>query len=412
MASFDIKDLYTNIPLEETIEICLSLLHAPLINLPLDLFKKLLELSVYNTMFAFNGKYYKQKDGLGMGLPLSPTVANIFLCYHERKWIQECPAEFRPVFYRRYVDDTFLLFRDPSHPQDFLEYINSQHQNMKFTSEIEQNGQLPFLDCMVERHDNQFVTSVYRKQTYTGLGLNYFSHCPFIYKLNSIRTLINRAYCVTSNFTALNREFSFLVEFFFQNGYPKKVVYKCINNFISKILHPPPIFATVNKKKMFAPMPYAGKHSEKMGDEVISLVNTYFGQIDLTIVFTNKNTIGSLFRFKERLPMGLLSSVIYQFCCAQCASGTYVGSTTRALHMRIAEHMGRSFRTGRVIQSSKSAIRDHAEQGCNSINVKDFKVLGHQKNDVHLRILESLYILRSKPTLNGMQSAFPLRIAS
>ena len=123
MASFDIKDLYTNIPLEETIEICLSLLHAPLINLPLDLFKKLLELSVYNTMFAFNGKYYKQKDGLGMGLPLSPTLANIFLCYHERKWIQECPAEFRPVFYRRYVDDTFLLFRNPSHLHDFLEYI-------------------------------------------------------------------------------------------------------------------------------------------------------------------------------------------------------------------------------------------------------------------------------------------------
>ena len=110
--------------------------------------------------------------------------------------------------------------------------------------------------------------------------------------------------------------------------------------------------------------------------------------------------------------MSLQSSVIYQFSCAQCASGSYVGSTTRALHMRIAEHMGRSFRTGKVVQSSKSSIRDHAIKCSNVIDKKAFKIIGRENNETHLRMLESLYILRLKPNLNEMQSAFPLIIAS
>ena len=74
----------------------------------------------------------------------------------------------------------------------------------------------------------------------------------------------------------------------------------------------------------------------------------------IKIVMPNKNSIGSLFRFKDHLPLNMLSSVVYKYSCAQCGSGTYAGSTTRALHMRIAEHRGRSFRTGKLVQSPKS----------------------------------------------------------
>ena len=115
VGSFDIKDLYTNVPLQETINIAMSLLPGPLLNIPQNLFKKLLELSVFNTMFAFNGKFYRQNDGLGMGLPLSPTMANIFLCFHEANWLKNCPKEFKPKFYRRYMDDTLALFENESH---------------------------------------------------------------------------------------------------------------------------------------------------------------------------------------------------------------------------------------------------------------------------------------------------------
>ena len=44
-----------------------------------------------------------------MGLPLGPTFANLFLCFHENKWLEECPSEYKPKIYRRYINDTFLL---------------------------------------------------------------------------------------------------------------------------------------------------------------------------------------------------------------------------------------------------------------------------------------------------------------
>ena len=63
--------------------------------------------------------------------------------------------------------------------------------------ETEERGQLPFLDVLLSKQsvsDRQgsFITSVYRKKTYTGLLTNYFSFTPFKYKLGLIKTLIDR----------------------------------------------------------------------------------------------------------------------------------------------------------------------------------------------------------------------------
>ena len=178
MCSFDIENLYTNVPLQETINICTDLMFSfnvsTVLGLSREYFKRLLELSVTNSIFLFNNALYKQIDGLGMGLPLSPTFANIFLCYHESIWLQDCPSDFKPVLYRRYVDDTFLLFRDPAHANLFLNYLNSKHQNISFTCEIENNNSLPFLDVNICRNSNKFDTKVFRKSTFTGLGTSFF----------------------------------------------------------------------------------------------------------------------------------------------------------------------------------------------------------------------------------------------
>ena len=74
---------------------------------------------------------YKQLDGVGVGLPLGSSFANIFMCHHERVWLRDCPVAFRQVFYKRYVDDTFVLFMHKHHVPLFLNYINSQHRNKK-----------------------------------------------------------------------------------------------------------------------------------------------------------------------------------------------------------------------------------------------------------------------------------------
>ena len=72
-----------------------------------------------------------------MGSPLGPTSPNAFLCFHGQIWLNECSDEFKLVYYRRYVDDTFALFRSPVHLEKFQNYLNFEHRNIRFTCEKE-----------------------------------------------------------------------------------------------------------------------------------------------------------------------------------------------------------------------------------------------------------------------------------
>ena len=79
-----------------------------------------------------------------MGFPLAPVLANLFMGHHEKRWLENYNSGIE--FYRRYVDDTFALFNTEQDALSFFSYINSQHPNIKFTMEKEENHKLPFLD--------------------------------------------------------------------------------------------------------------------------------------------------------------------------------------------------------------------------------------------------------------------------
>ena len=58
----------------------------------------------------------------------------------------DCPVDCRPISCRSYVDDTFLLFASELHVTKFLNYIDSKHQNIKFTFKCKENNSISFLD--------------------------------------------------------------------------------------------------------------------------------------------------------------------------------------------------------------------------------------------------------------------------
>ena len=105
----------------------------------------------------FNNKYHKQVDGVAIGSPLGPALANIFMCSFESKWLRDCPNYFKPVLYRRYIDDIFVLFSSPDHADQFREYLSSKHTNIKFSIEKEEDGRLPFLDINIFRENDKFA---------------------------------------------------------------------------------------------------------------------------------------------------------------------------------------------------------------------------------------------------------------
>ena len=87
MDSLDVDSLLTNIPLDETIDICVNQLFEntdTVKGFTKSELKQLLSLATKESYFIFNGLLYKQIDGVAMGSPLGPSLANAFLSYHEK----------------------------------------------------------------------------------------------------------------------------------------------------------------------------------------------------------------------------------------------------------------------------------------------------------------------------------------
>ena len=66
--------------------------------------------------------------------------------------------------------------------------------DIKFTYEVEQGGQLPFLDLLLNRTENGGLKlQIYRKPTHTDQCLNFSSHQPIEHKLSVVRTLLEKS---------------------------------------------------------------------------------------------------------------------------------------------------------------------------------------------------------------------------
>jgi hypothetical protein len=94
------------------------------------------------TYFLFNRKFYNQKDGTAMG---SLLVANYFMKHFDKQALNMAPK--RPSCWFRHVDDTFVIWLHGTEELwNFQQHLNSIHTNIKFSTEMEENGMLPFLD--------------------------------------------------------------------------------------------------------------------------------------------------------------------------------------------------------------------------------------------------------------------------
>ena len=240
MGSLDVDSLFTNIPLEETINICTNLLYdkddvIEGVNKPE--FKNILSLATQESYFIFDDVLYKQKDGVAMGLPVRPTMTNVFLSLYEIKWIEQCLKEFETLFYRRYADDIFAVFKSAAHLSKFRNYFNTCHPNMYFSFEQEKNGKLSFLDKEVSREKGKFVMTVYRKPTFSGVYIHFESFLPTIYKFGMVYTLAYRCFKICSDWTKFHEELSFLKQLFLKNGYPLSFIDNCFRMFVDKLLN-------------------------------------------------------------------------------------------------------------------------------------------------------------------------------
>ena len=421
MCSFDIVGLFTNVPLDETIDICMDALYRNqrIARPPVEekLLRKMLKKATTEVEFSFNNILYRQIDGVAMGSPLGPVLANIFVGYCETR----IPAELLPFFYRRYVDDTFSIFANEMSARDYFHLLNELHPSLRFTMESETNGRLPYLDVAVHRRDDgTFERSIYRKPTFTGLYTRWDSFCDTRQKIGLVRSLTSRAIKICSEHLRED-EFNNLRRIFEQNGYPRNVINNMIRSVVSlrtrsagdpsDKLMAQRVAACVKTDPVVLRLPWLGRKSHLLCGDITRTVERAYPSVMLRVVFASKAAFPGT--AKDVLPTTMKSSVIYNFGC--CCGHTYVGKTTQQLCSRIQQHVPAKLLQRKPVLSSEkadSAITKHlkAQPQCIA-GIKEnvagrFTILARGRNKSHLDVLEALHIKARSPSLCLQKDTF------
>ena len=346
LVSYDVCSLFTSTPLQETIEIAVEVIfeNNPQLKITKRELKQLFSFATSGTHFMFSGSFYDKIDGISMGSPLGPVLANLLMGYHEKKWLQEFDKG-KILMYKRYVDDIFCMFENEKDAENFFEFLNCQHKSIKFTLEKESNKFLSFLDVLIKNEGNCFSTSVYRKKTLVGLFTQFNSFTPISYKIGLVRCLIYRAFKISGSYIIFHNEL-------------EKV----------KIL--------LQKNILML------KH----------ICERFCNDIDISNAFSLLK-LSSFFSCKDTLPKSLQCYVVYQFICAGCKT-CYIGETKCYLNTRIEEHLGKD---------KKSHIYSHLQEypQCQErVNFGCFEIIDCASSYFRLQIKEAMHINWKKTELN------------
>jgi hypothetical protein len=410
MVSFDVESLITNVPTLETIELIVDLAfpagNVSFHGLQKSDLRELLVICTQRSHFQFNGVYYDQVDGVAMGSPLGPLFANVFMAAFERAHMNELVV-LGVKTWRRYVDDVFATLDSEDQAEKVLAFLNHQHPNIRFTVEREENGRLPFLDTCVVRRVGKYITTIYRKKTFTGVYLNWTSMTAKSYKIGLIRCLAERIWKICEENDDRMAELEKLKLILARNEYPPDVIDRYTNAFLaSKARTASPVEVTVERMPVYIKLPYVNMRCEDYALRLKRLVSTNYPQTEFNVAFQAPMTIGKLFPYKDTVKNVLdRSLVVYSLKCGNC-NDEYIGKTERLLGYRIKEHSSNAI-------GNKSACKLHERANTGHfINYDQVKILDGADTNHKLRIKELLHILKNKPAMNiqlNSQSSYEIK---
>ena len=195
-----------------------------------------------------------------------------------------------------------------------------------------------------------------------------------------------------------------------KNAFPTRVIDRIIFQFFNKLFVSKEPNYNVPKQKLLFSIDFLGKHSFEIKKRLDQIVKKQIPFAKIEIVFSSKSKLKNFFNFKDKIPQDLKSLVLYKFTCNVC-NDIYIGKTKRHYQVRYSEHLGISKLTNEPLKYNKkstTAVRDHLEFCKHPNTSQSFKIIGSAKNDFHLKIKESLNIIRENPKLNRTIKSFPL----
>ena len=321
-----------------------------------------------------------------MGSPLGPLLANAFMCSIEETLEREGKM---PTYYKRFVDDTLTIMPNKRLADNFLDILNQCHSSIKFTMETESNSMLPFLATQLLNKHTRVETKVYVKPTNTGLLLHYKSHVDDRYKRGLLKTMLDRAYRLSSNWH-FSEECDRLKLVFSRLKYPDNLVNSTISRFAAARASDQPVSS-----------PAVSDRLEPI--RVVLPFKDLSHKIQTTVqpVFVSPKIERHLKLREAKPPIVNQQFLVYKFQCDLCNAG-YVGFTRRHLHQRVEEHKNSSSSIGKHFRDKHSlAPKDLT---------KNFSVLMKCTNKCDCLVYEMFFIHELKPTLNVQSDSIRAKV--
>lgn len=383
LVSFDVVSLYTNVPVLEAINVCANLLYSGNYKKPSvdkQTFIDLLTICSQNVIMLTNDGFHRQIDGLAMGSPPAPMLANGWLSQYDSI------IKGNAVLYGRYMDDILRDIHKDFIDQTLNEINNLNPTSLKFTVERERNNRIAFLDMELHRNNKKLHSTWYTKSTDTGLIMNFHSLAPIKYKKSVVCGMIHRIFRSCSNYTTFHESLQKAKSILEKNQYPKSFIDPIIKNTLEKLIRTDVEKEQVQEeeveKKMFI-VQYRGKISDEFQRSLFKI------NAPCRVVFTMRKLKNVLPSLKSSIDTPFKSWLVYKIKCPRC-NACYVGYTRRHLSSRVNEH-----------GNSKKPVGSHMRACEHVLNMADVTILARSsRSEKHLMILEALYIAQLKPSIN------------
>ena len=383
LLSLDVDSMFTNIPSEETLGILSDLMERRRLHPEeRDELLGLTRICMQQNYFKFNNTYYRQREGLAMGSPLSPLMADVFMDEFERTHIV---GNSNIIYYYRYVDDIIICWTGSRQELlDFVQNLNNCHNKIKFKLELEQNNSINFLDLTITREHCRHEFEIYRKPTYTNVVIPATSCHPWQHKLAAFHSYVNRLMTVPLSPQSFKKELHTIYSIALANGYSRQMVDSLVNKKVRRevrdLLYAVPPQHEVHHYR--SSLLYIGPESDKLAR---MLRNN-----DIHVAFRTNNTIRrAICNAKEGTDIERKSGV-YKLVCDGC-NGCYVGQTGRSFITRYKEHIS-AVRNNRP---ERSHFAKHLiDTGHQLQDGHTFQVLHTNNKGLRLNVLEQLEIIK------------------
>ena len=374
LVSFDVVSLFTKVPIKEALEHIAETFSPDITNL----FRHCLTTSY----FQWNGNFYQQDDGVAMGSPLSPVIANFFMEKFEQTALETAPL--KPKVWLRYVDDTFVIWNHGEEElQRFLQHLNKVNLSIQFTMEVESKQKLAFLDVLVERTaELNLGHTVYRKPTHTERHLQKTSNHHPRQNCGVIKTLVDRAKRICEP-QHLNEEINHLNLTLRANGYSQKD--------IQRALHPRR--SSIKEKEHESPVAKAFlPYIEKTTDRIGRLLESH----GIKTIHRPTKKIKEMLRSAKDKRHPHSSAGVYEIPCS-CGQ-VYIGTTKRSIATRLKEH-------SRLGQTGKSSLVEHSLLPGHDIHYSDTNVLSTTVSYYPRLQREAIEILKHTNSFNRKEES-------